>query len=146
MSVFLERIKMYAKKKDLSLRHISLSIKLSGAYLSNSIKQGSIPSVEIISKIIDKYPDLSPYWLLTGKGSMIIKSGLVEEIEQTYRISKSIDEIIDDKIDMKLITLSPKIRKIVAQEMEGKLAKALKEFQSLKDKDNSTPEDKDNPS
>lgn len=135
MSFFLERIKAYAREKELSLRQVSLSVGLSGAYLSNSLKQGSTPSVEIISKIIDKYPDLSPYWLLTGKGSMIIKSDLVGEIEQTYRTSKSIDEIIDDKIDMKLITLIPKIREIATQEIEDKLGEVLKELQSLKDKD-----------
>lgn len=145
MSPFLERIKAYAKEKELSLRQVSLSVGLSGAYLSNSLKQGSTPSVEIISKIIDKYPDLSPYWLLTGKGSMIINADLVGEIEQTYRTSKSIDEIIDDKIDIKLITLSPKIRKMVAKEIEEKLGEVLKELQSPKDKEDPVLKDEDDP-
>lgn len=132
MSVFLERIKVFAKQKDLSLRQVSLDAGLSGAYLSNSLKQGSTPSVEIIAKIIDNYPELNPSWLLTGKGSMIVKSNLIGEIENSYSINKTIDELIDDKIDIKLTILSPKIREIIAREIEGGLEKALREFQFIK--------------
>lgn len=134
MSIFLKRIKAYAKEKDLSLRQVSLRIGLSGAYLSNSLKQGSTPSVEIISKIIDKYPDLNPFWLLTGNGNMIMPSNSVQEGDPTYKISKTIDEIIDDKIDIKLKTLRGKIREMIVLEMEDELEKTLRELQSMKDK------------
>lgn len=132
MSIFLERIKAYVKEKDLSLRQVSLAVGLSGAYLSNSLKQGSAPSVDIISKIIDKYPDLNPFWLLTGKGDMIIEGDLVQESASHYRTSKTIDEIIDDKIDVKLKTLGSKIREMIAHEMEGELEKALRDIQNDK--------------
>ena len=137
MSIFLKRIKAYAKEKDLSLRQVSLRIGLSGAYLSNSLKQGSTPSVEIISKIIDKYPDLNPFWLLTGNGNMIMPSNSVQEGDPTYKISKTIDEIIDDKIDIKLKTLRGKIREMIVLEMEDELEKTLRELQSMKDKQQS---------
>lgn len=134
MSIFLERIKAYVKEKDLSLRQVSLAVGLSGAYLSNSLKQGSTPSVDIISKIIDKYPDLNPFWLLTGKGDMIVEDDLVQESASHYRTSKTIDEIIDDKIDVKLKTLGSKIREMIAHEMEGELEKALRDIQTVRDK------------
>ncbi len=119
MSIFLERIQKYAQSKKISLRQVSLDAGLSGAYMSNSLKQGSNPSIDLISKIIEKYPDLNPYWLLTGKGNMIINSNMVAENELSYWInSKTIDELIDDKIDIKLSALNGKIREMIAHEIK----------------------------
>ena len=120
MSIFLERIQKYAQSKKISLRQVSLDVGLSGAYMSNSLKQGSNPSIDLVSKIIDKYPDLNPYWLLTGKGNMIINSDMVAETELSYWVnSKTIDELIDDKIDIKLRTLSGRIREMIVHEIKG---------------------------
>lgn len=134
MSVFLERIRAFAQERGISLRKISIDAGVSDAYMSNSLKKGSNPSIDFVSKIIDNYPELNPFWLLTGKGNMIIPPNMVAEEIENYRISKTIDEIIDDKIDVKLKTLRSKIQEMIAQEIERE-REALKEIQFSKDKE-----------
>lgn len=132
MSIFLERIRAFAEKKKISLRQLSMSVGLSGAYLSNSLKQGSAPSVDIISKIIDEYPDLNPYWLLTGKGDMITDLKEEDRNEDNQWQNQSIDEIIDNKIDVRLKGLSGIIRELIINEMEDELERAKKDVENTK--------------
>lgn len=132
MSIFLKRVKEYAKAKDLSLRAISIAAGQSDSYLSNSIKQGSVPSAEIISNIIDNYPDLNPYWLLTGRGEMLIHNDGNSENLKDFTEKKTIDELIDEKIDAKLKALGEGIRELIISEIEDELEQTRKEIKNSK--------------
>ena len=126
MYIFLERLQQYAKAKNLSLRSISLSAAQSASYLSNSLKQGSTPSVEVVSNIIDKYPDLNPNWLLTGKGVMVLVENLMSSSGEILGQNKSIDQLIDEKIDDKLSTFTKTLRELIANEIDMELKAATK--------------------
>lgn len=126
MSIFLERLQQYAKAKNLSFRSISLSAGQSASYLSNSLKQGSTPSVEVVSNIIDKYPDLNPNWLLTGKGVMVLEENLMSSSGEILGQNKSIDQLIDEKIDDKLSTFTKTLRELIANEIDMELKAATK--------------------
>ena len=126
MSIFLERLQQYAKAKNLSFRSISLSAGQSASYLSNSLKQGATPSVEVVSNIIDKYPDLNPNWLLTGKGVMVLEENLMSSSGEILGQNKSIDQLIDEKIDDKLSTFTKTLRELIANEIDMELKAATK--------------------
>ena len=132
MSIFLERIRAFADNQNISLRQLSMSVGLSGAYLSNSLKQGSAPSVEIISKIIEKYPSLNPFWLLTGKGKMLNSGSETVNLPDNTEEIQSIDDIIDQKIDRKLKGLGGIVRELIINEMEDELSRAKKEIDKSK--------------
>lgn len=64
------RIVRIAKEKGLSMRKFEEICQLGRGNISNMKDDGSIGS-DKLSKIIDKMPDVSAKWLLTGRGSML---------------------------------------------------------------------------
>lgn len=55
-----------------SMRRFEESCGLSNGVLAASKAKG--PSAEILSKILDAYPNLNLNWLVTGRGSMILST------------------------------------------------------------------------
>lgn len=132
MSTYLERIRAYAIHKNISLSNVSIAAGKSGAYLSNSIKQGSIPSVEFVSKIIDLYPDLNPNWLLTGKGRMVLNQEEIEKLRANAELTLTIDELIDKKIDDRLKAVTEGIRELIIHQIEHEVETTKKELPKSK--------------
>lgn len=63
-----ERLEKYISAKNISVRSFSLSIGMSGNYVS-SMRKSIHPRV--LTKISELYPDLNTNWLLTGEGEML---------------------------------------------------------------------------
>ncbi len=82
---------LFANHLGISHRQFSLSIGASSGYLNRIVTQGSNVGGDYIEKCVEVYPDLNPLWLITGEGEMM-KSN----------VKKSIDDIIEEKIDQKL--------------------------------------------
>lgn len=127
MSIVLERIKEYYEYKGMSSREFSLSVGRSGGYFTTALKQKSEPTADMLSKIFDTYPDLNVQWVFTGRGEKEYSQG-------NQNPAKSIDEIIDEKIDARLKALSDGIRELIINEMEDELEKTKKEIQDAKEK------------
>ena len=72
MAKIVDRIGMYAEKKNISIRRIEQEIGASNGTLSK------------VSLFSTKFTDVNPVWLLTGKGEMI----LMEKDESTTSASK----------------------------------------------------------
>ena len=69
-----ERILQIADYKGVSKETFLSSINQTyGNYKGKS--KISIPSAEVIAEIYTKYPDINIQWILTGKGSMLLKEG-----------------------------------------------------------------------
>ena len=64
------RIEEIAKYKEVSIRQMESVCQLKRGNLSNISKEGTI-GLDKASKIIDAFPDISPDWLISGKGSML---------------------------------------------------------------------------
>lgn len=66
--MILDRIAQFADYKQISRRKFCESIGVSASFLSH-------PGVDIgvskVKKILETYPEISPEWLLTGKGVML---------------------------------------------------------------------------
>lgn len=93
----IDRIILFVKHKNLSMRAFDISIGVGNGYTSKQSKSGGSVGSDVLEKIIDTYPDLSPLWLITGKGDMIIDVDRVEEPVPDY--GKSMDEILEYKIE-----------------------------------------------
>lgn len=55
-------------------------------------------SVEILKKIIKAYPEISPYWLITGEGEMVVSNaGIIQHHNGTATATQSanLDKLID---------------------------------------------------
>lgn len=73
MSQMISRLSAYIESKKMSIRKFETAIGASNGLISRAIKQGSDVYAKWISITVDKFPDLNPIWLLTGKGEMIIE-------------------------------------------------------------------------
>lgn len=68
-----ERLKKYIDYKGISLHAFETAIGASNGHISRQIKtSGNLGSI-FIERILEKFPDLNPEWLLTGKGEMLKK-------------------------------------------------------------------------
>ena len=67
-----ERLKLFIQTQNLSVSEFEKSIKVSNGYV-NSITKSIQP--DKLSLIVDKYPLINIYWLLLGKGDMLLPSG-----------------------------------------------------------------------
>ena len=63
-----ERILEFVRYKNLHRTAFEKSVGLSNGYLNNLKKS---TSTDVLSKIIEAYPELSTEWILFGKGKMI---------------------------------------------------------------------------
>lgn len=67
----LKRLKEYIDSKGISVSAFEKSIGMSNASFGKSLKQGGAIGSDKLEKILIIYSDISPEWLLTGKGEML---------------------------------------------------------------------------
>lgn len=67
----LERIKEYINSKGITVAAFERSIGMSNASFGKSLKNKGAIGSDKIENILSVYNDLSPEWLLTGKGNML---------------------------------------------------------------------------
>ena len=87
-----DRIDQFLKKKGLSHNAFDASIGKTGGYINKQIRRGSSIGADELHKIVLTYPELNVEWVITGEGEML------REAEKV----KTIDEMIDEKIESKL--------------------------------------------
>ncbi|UZO82452.1 hypothetical protein NBT05_08250 [Aquimarina sp. ERC-38] len=83
-NTILDRVIIFADYLNISLRSFSLSIGASPGYLHRLQSAKSNIGGDFIEKIIQLYPQLNSTWLVTGEGTMLKGSSLVQEPGQTY--------------------------------------------------------------
>ena len=71
----LDRIKKYIDFKGVTIAAFERSIGMSNASFGKSLKNKGAIGSDKIEKILSVSPDLSPTWLLTGSGSMLLSNG-----------------------------------------------------------------------
>ena len=102
MTTIKERIKEIAQSKSLSIRAFEEKCGLGRGNISNMASSGAIGS-DKMTKIIDTFPDVDAYWLLTGRANHKefntritnepeqIESAIIEKL--TEKIAKQAEEI-----------------------------------------------------
>lgn len=71
MGNILNRIAQFAECKGISIGVLERSIGASKGVLSRAIAKNTDIQAKWIEAIVDNYPEISPIWLLTGKGEML---------------------------------------------------------------------------
>lgn len=112
MATTLIRLKEYIDYKELSLRAFEASIGFSNGALTSQLKPGKTIGVDKLENILRVYEELSPDWLLTGKGAMLR--------DKQSESEQKLNEIYEY---LKRHTL----------QLEGKLEDTQKQIQALKD-------------
>jgi len=71
MSISLvDRIKLLIEDKELSPSAFADAIDIQRSSISHILSGRNNPSLDIVQKILNKYPNINSAWLLTGRGKM----------------------------------------------------------------------------
>lgn len=100
MNDILTRIQQISAHEGITIAALERQIGASKGVLSRAIANGTDIQAKWLKSLVDNYPRYSPTWLLTGDGSMLKPTGLVdsqvtEEPQTQYRASKSNKPIVD---------------------------------------------------
>lgn len=93
----LKRLKEYIDYKGISVSAFEKSIGMSNASFGKSLKTGGTIGADKLVNILNKYSDINVYWLIFGKGSMLVNGSSVEEPPSEYsnKIIQTQEETID---------------------------------------------------
>ena len=65
-----ERIKLVQEKLGLTARQFAAEIRVQPGTISNMMAGRNNPSLEVMKRIMERYPTLNPEWLIAGRGEM----------------------------------------------------------------------------
>ncbi len=65
-----ERIKLVQEKLGLTARQFAAEIRVQPGTISNMMAGRNNPSLEVMKRIMERYPTLNPEWLIAGRGQM----------------------------------------------------------------------------
>ena len=78
----IETLMQYIDYKGISKRAFEVDNDLSNGYLWKQLSRNADLGEGILTRILENCPYLSPKWLLTGKGQMIISDLEIEPIKK----------------------------------------------------------------
>lgn len=81
--MILDRIKQYIDLKGITISAFERSIGMSNASFGKSLKNGGAIGSDKLENILRVYPDLSPLWLMTGVGDMLVSDDKPEVVTQS---------------------------------------------------------------
>jgi transcriptional regulator with XRE-family HTH domain len=96
----LERIKKIMQLEQLNSAQFALEIGINGSSLSHILNGRNKPSLEVLKKILSRYPNISSDWLILGIGS-ISRS---ETKSQTPTLFEFKDESVSKSVDSGLFS------------------------------------------
>ena len=101
MATTLIRLKEYIDYKELSLRSFEASISFSNGALTSQLKPGKTIGVDKLENILRVYEELSPDWLLTGKGAMLRneQSESEQKLNEIYEYLKRHTLQLEEKLE-----------------------------------------------
>ncbi|MFL0095290.1 hypothetical protein [Tenacibaculum maritimum] len=123
-----QRIQKIIKYKGLNIKAFEKNIQVSNNLIGTAIRRGSSFKSNVLNKILNRFPEINPTWLLTGKEEMLVEEltekKLVEERKLQYKkqiFEKQMKEnmlnlLLEDKEIRE--ALSAILEKNVAQEEE----------------------------
>lgn len=78
MNSVIERVKLIAEAEKISLTAFEATVGASKGVFSRALNNGTDVQSKWLIKVVEKYPDYSADWLLTGEGAML-RAGYVPE-------------------------------------------------------------------
>lgn len=82
--MILERIKQFMDYKGISTAAFERSIGMANASFGKSLKKGGAIGTDKLEKILSTYPEISPVWLMTGRGEMLADKDTIPTKQQPF--------------------------------------------------------------
>ena len=92
------RLKKWMEHKNLISSELADNIGVNRATISHILSGRNNPSIDILQRLLNTYPDLNSNWLITGIGYMSIKSAHKEE-KRSRKLSKIVVFYDDNSFD-----------------------------------------------
>lgn len=91
----LSRIKRIMDEKGLSISAFADEVGVKRPAMTHTLTGRNNPSLDIVTKILETYTDISPDWLMFGKGAMKkantpVQQGLFEEFEDDAEAASTV--------------------------------------------------------
>ena len=96
-----ERIQLILKTKNISASKFADEIGVQRSSISHILSGRNNPSLDFIQKVLKRFPDISPDWILTGKGSMYTEPDLFTTIEEHGQEKNETKEVLSDPEEVK---------------------------------------------
>lgn len=95
-----KRLKTLIEDQKISVQRFAVMLGQSEASVYNYLSDKTVPKLDTASIILDAFPGINPYWLLLGKGDMMIKEGETANAGKMKEdsISNSLQKQYEDKI------------------------------------------------
>lgn len=77
--MIVERIIDYLKRKGIAVSAFERDLGLGNATLSKAYRTGGAIGTDKLEKIVSSCKDLSPFWLVTGEGEMLVSEKKEDE-------------------------------------------------------------------
>lgn len=71
-NVMIDRINMLLKAKNITVSQFTQAIKIQRSGMSHILSGRNKPSLEFVLRVLKRYPEINPSWLLMGEGEMYI--------------------------------------------------------------------------
>ncbi|MHC1707633.1 MAG: helix-turn-helix domain-containing protein [Bacteroidales bacterium] len=89
----IDRIALLLKAKNISASQFADEIGVQRSSISHVLSGRNKPSLEFVQKILKRYPEINPDWILFGKGPMNMEYNLFSELNESIPVR---EEIIDN--------------------------------------------------
>lgn len=90
METFIERLQQYMRYKGVNDNQFTLSCDLSVGLIGKLKKSGGGMSSTSLEKVLRCYTDLSPEWLITGRGNMLLPKEPLPTATLTTKLGQGI--------------------------------------------------------
>ncbi|HRY32308.1 MAG TPA: helix-turn-helix transcriptional regulator [Bacteroidales bacterium] len=79
-----DRIALLLKAKNITASQFADEIGVQRSNISHVLSGRNKPSLEFIQKILKRYPEINPDWILFGKGPMNMEYNLFSELAEEF--------------------------------------------------------------
>jgi transcriptional regulator with XRE-family HTH domain len=127
-----ERILLVLKVKNLSPSKFADEIGIQRSSMSHIMSGRNLPSLDLVTKVMNKFPDINPEWLLMGIGQMI-KSKQIDLFEVVHETGEMKTENINEELEK--LPIEDKVNEVNNNPVQEKASE--KDLKTQKNKDNS---------
>lgn len=102
-----DRIVKIMERERMGQAQFASAIGIQRAAMSHIISGRNNPSLDVMLKILHRYPQLNPDWLLFGKGEMLRSSdSSVEQVEDQVKTPAQLHLMADDHVEVSQAALN----------------------------------------
>lgn len=94
-----ERILLLMKSFGMNPTEFADEIGVQRSSISHILSGRNNPSLDLVTKILNRFPEIDSNWLVLGKGSLVVKSGDKSEQDVNNKTSKPSKSLFDDVDD-----------------------------------------------